>query len=226
MKKYLFFQLNPRQQLKEIRTQFSELNPNDPSEWPLAPRFCLLLGLFFSIFAFLWYLWLDGISTELDLAEKKEIQLKQAYQDKLIQAIQLDALKRQLEEVRLYVNQLEKQLPSKAEMDALLSDINHAGIGRSLQFELFRPSQVIAKEYYAELPIAIRITGRYHDLGMFSADIAHLSRIVTLQELNLIPLKDKPEQLLLEGIAKTYRYLDQDEVENQRKIKQKLNGTS
>ena len=109
-------------------------------------------------------------------------------------------------------------------MDALLSDINQAGLGRSLQFELFRPGQVVVKEYYAELPISVKITGSYHDVGLFASDIAHLSRIVTLNEIQLAPIKDKQNQLMLEGVAKTFRYLDIDEVEAQRKAKEKKVG--
>jgi type IV pilus assembly protein PilO len=100
-------------------------------------------------------------------------------------------------------------------MDALLSDINQAGLGRSLQFELFRPGQVSVKEYYAELPIALRVTGKYHDLGAFAADIANLSRIVTLNSLNLVPGQDG--NLTMDATAKTYRYLDQEEIIQQRK---------
>ena len=108
------------------------------------------------------------------------------YRKKLAQAVNLDELRKQQLQVQQYVTQLEKQLPSKAEMDALLSDINQAGLGRSLQFELFRPGQVVVKDYYAELPIAMRVTGRYHDIGSFAADIANLSRIVTLNNLNIV----------------------------------------
>jgi len=226
MGKGLHFQIDLNHWASQIQSQFSGLDPNDPSQWPAVPRVTLFVALFTLVFGALWYVWLDGLSMELDAGQQKEAGLRQTYQDKLRQAIQLDALKKQLDEVRLYVNQLEKQLPSKAEMDALLSDINQAGLGRSLQFELFRPGQVVVKEYYAELPISVRITGKYHDLGMFSSDVAHLSRIVTLQELNISPIKDKPDQLIMEGVAKTFRYLDPEEVEAQRKVKQKVVGAS
>ena len=122
-----------------------------------------------------------------------------------------------------YVTQLEKQLPGKAEMDALLSDINQAGLGRGLQFDLFRPGQVEVKDYYAELPIAIRVSGRFHDIGSFAADIANLSRIVTLQNLSIAQVKDKDKEasgaLSMEATARTYRYLDASEVESQKKAK-------
>lgn len=207
-----------------IRTQFSGLNPNDPSQWPILPKFSVLFTVFALAFGLLWFVWLDGLAVELEADRQKEIALKAVYVDKLAQVINLDSLKKQLEEVRQYVNQLEKQLPSKAEMDALLSDINQAGLGRSLQFELFRPGQVIVKEYYAELPITVRISGRYHDLGMFASDIAHLSRIVTLNDLKITPIKDKQSQLTLEGVAKTFRYLDPEEVETQRRNNTKKAG--
>lgn len=208
----------------KLQAQFSDLDPNDPSRWPVVPRASALLVVFVTIFGLLWYVWLDGLSIELEADQQKEVELRSVYVDKLRQAINLESLKKQLEEVRQYVNQLEKQLPSKAEMDALLSDINQAGLGRSLQFDLFRPGQVVVKEYYAELPISVKISGGYHDIGMFASDIAHLSRIVTLSEVQLTPVKDKSNQLMLEGVAKTFRYLDLDEVEIQRKSKEKKAG--
>lgn len=208
----------------KLQAQFSNLDSNDPSRWPVVPRVSALLVVFVVIFGLLWYAWLDGLSVELEVDQQKEVELRSVYVDKLRQAINLESLKKQLEEVRQYVNQLEKQLPSKAEMDALLSDINQAGLGRSLQFDLFRPGQVVVKEYYAELPISVKISGGYHDIGMFASDIAHLSRIVTLSDVQLIPVKDKPNQLILEGVAKTFRYLDLDEVEIQRKSKEKKAG--
>jgi type IV pilus assembly protein PilO len=111
------------------------------------------------------------------------------------------------------VTQLEKQLPGKAEMDALLSDINQAGLGRGLQFELFRPGQVVVKDYYAELPIALRISGRYHDIGSFAADIANLSRIVTLHDMAIVSGKPGGDILTMDTTARTYRYLDAAELE-------------
>jgi type IV pilus assembly protein PilO len=163
----------------------------------------------------LWFVWLTNSADELEVEQKKEEALRTDYRKKLTQAINLDALRKQREQVQQYVTQLEKQLPSKAEMDALLSDINQAGLGRSLTFDLFRPGQVSVKEYYAELPIAVRVTGRYNDIGSFASDIAHLSRIVTLNNLDIQPQKDG--NLMLDATAKTYRYLDPDEVAAQRK---------
>lgn len=129
--------------------------------------------------------------------------------------VNFEALLKQREQVLQYVTQLEKQLPSKAEMDALLSDINQAGLGRSLQFELFRPGQVSVKEYYAELPISVRVVGKYHDIGSFAADIASLSRIVTLNNLTVTAGRDG--MLGMDATARTFRYLDTDEIAAQRK---------
>ena len=137
------------------------------------------------------------------------------YQTKIEQAVNLDELRKQKGQVGLYVAALEKQLPSKAEMDKLLSDINQAGLGRGLQFELFKPQPVSVKDYYAELPIDIKIVGNYHDIGAFGSDMANLSRIVTLNNMNLSTGKDGVLQL--EAVAKTFRYLDPDEVAAQRK---------
>jgi type IV pilus assembly protein PilO len=177
----------------------------------------VLAGIGLGILALLWFVWITPVNEELETERQQEITLRQTYTSKLAQAINLEELKKQLEQVRQYVTQLEKQLPSKAEMDALLSDINQAGLGRSLQFELFRPGQVAVKDYYAELPISLRITGGYHDVGLFASDIAHLSRIVTLNDLSLNPAKDKDGVLVMEGVAKTYRYLDPEEVAAQQK---------
>jgi type IV pilus assembly protein PilO len=195
--------------------QFKGLNPNDPPSWPIVPKAVLLVAVAVAIVAGLWFVWLSGSAEELENEQKKEETLREDYKKKLAQAVNLDALKKQREQVQQYVTQLEKQLPSKAEMDALLSDINQAGLGRSLYFDLFRPGQVSVKEYYAELPISIKVTGRYHDIGAFASDIAHLSRIVTLNNLQVTPARDGA--LVMEATAKTYRYLDSEEVNAQRK---------
>ena len=200
---------------QSLQAQFRGLNPNDPSSWPVVPRFALFFALMTAIVVALWFAWLNSSDAELDAERAKEVALRADYKVKLAQAVNLDALKRQREQVQQYVTQLEKQLPSKAEMDALLSDINQAGLGRSLRFELFRPGQVSAKEYYAELPIALRVAGRYHDVGSFASDIANLSRIVTLNNLSIVPARDGTLQM--EATAKTFRYLDGDEVAAQRK---------
>lgn len=198
-----------------VVAQFRGLNPNDPASWPALPRFAACLLLMALIVVALWFVWLTGSDQELEAERSKETQVREEYKKKLTQAVNLDALLKQREQVQQYVTQLEKQLPSKAEMDALLSDINQAGLGRNLQFELFKPGQVVVKEYYAELPITLRVTGKYHDLGAFASDIANLSRIVTLGNLTVTPTS-REGFLVMETVAKTYRYLDGDEVKAQR----------
>ncbi len=200
---------------EKLANQFRNLDPKDPSFWPAVPRYGLLLLTCVLVVVGLWFAWLTNSQDELEKEQATEVKLREDYKIKLTKAVNLDALKKQREQVQQYVTQLEKQLPSKAEMDALLSDINQAGLGRSLQFELFRPGSVAVKEYYAELPIEIRVTGRYHDMGSFASDIANLSRIVTLNNLEITPVKDNT--LTMRASARTFRYLDQDEVTAQRK---------
>jgi type IV pilus assembly protein PilO len=198
----------------KLKSQFMDLDPRNPSAWPSIPRYGLFVLTTVVVVVVLWFVWLSGSQDALELEQAKELKLRDDYKTKLTKAVNLDVLKKQREQVLQYVTQLEKQLPSKAEMDALLTDINQAGIGRSLQFDLFRPGQLAAKEYYAELPISIRVTGRYHDIGAFASDIANLSRIVTLNNLSISPKADGA--LSLEATAKTFRYLDADEVVAQR----------
>ncbi len=203
---------------QQLQKQFTNLDPKDPSLWPLLPRVLLCVFIAVAVAVALWFVWLTDYETELEAARAEEVTLRQDYEKKLIKAVSLDLLKKQREQVQQYVIQLEKQLPSKAEMAALLSDINQAGLGRSLQFELFRPGQVVVRDYYAELPIAVRVTGKYHDIGSFAADIAHLSRIVTLNNISLAPAnKDSAGVLTLDTTARTFRYLDPEEIQAQRK---------
>lgn len=193
----------------QLVSQFQDLDPKDPSVWPSVPRYALFLATAVGIFVVLWFVWLNSSQDLLQSEQEKEVQLRNDYKTKLAKAVNLDVLRKQREQVQQYVTQLEKQLPGKAEMDALLSDINQAGLGRSLQFDLFRPGQVLVKDYYAELPIAVKVSGRFHDIGAFASDIANLSRIVTLNNLTILPKPDGT--LALETTAKTFRYLDPDE---------------
>ena len=199
---------------KGLQRQFSNLDPKDPSLWPLVPR----LGLYALIVVFVvgisWYAFLSDYKVALEGEQAKELTLRQDYQFKLGKAVNLEDLKKQREQAQIFVTQLEKQLPGRAEMSALLSDINQAGLGRSLQFELFRPGQVVVRQYYAELPIAIRVAGQYHDIGDFASDIAHLSRIVTLDNMAINPGKDG--NLSMDVTARTFRYLDADEIAAQK----------
>jgi type IV pilus assembly protein PilO len=193
--------------------QFQGLNLNQPGQWPLLPRLTLWLVVVIVVVVAGWFFGLNSQADDLQAARDKEPSLKTEYKAKLAQAINLDALKKQKEEVQTYVTQLEKQLPGKAEMDALLTDINQAGVGRGLVIDQFIPGQTETKEYYAELPIAIRVTGRFHDIGAFAADIAALSRIVTLHNLSITPdTKSAGGGLSMEALARTYRYLDKTEV--------------
>ena len=202
---------------QQIGAQFQNLNMRDVGTWPPLPKFSALLAMLVVILGLGWFLdWSDRLQA-LDNAKQEESRLKDEYKQKLQQAINLDALRKQKELVGQYVQALEKQLPSRAEMDALLSDINQAGLGRGLQFELFKPGQVAAKQYYAELPIDVRVVGGYHDIGAFTSDIANLPRIVTLNNLDIKVDDKNPGRLSLNAVDKTFRYLDADEIEAQRK---------
>lgn len=204
--------------IRELGNQFKGLSLDNVGTWPLLPRLSVWLLMILICALLGWFLLWSKQSDELDRLRAEEDALKGQYRQKLQQAINLEDLRKQKEQVSQYVLTLEKQLPSKAEMDALLSDINQAGIGRGLQFELFRPGSVNVRDYYAELPIAVRLSGRYHDLGAFASDIANLPRIVTLNNVNLQTLAGGA--LAMEATAKTYRYLDEEELLRQRQARQ------
>ncbi len=194
---------------------FRKLNPKDVGSWPMAPKLLALCALFVSIlFVGYWLDWQNQLS-ELDTAKQKEVQLRDVFLGKKKQAINLDTYRRQLADLELAFGALIKQLPNKAEMDALLTDVNQAGLGRGLEFELFKPAEKeILSEFYAELPISIRVTGNYHDLGAFASDVSRLPRIVTLNDVNIT---SGPAGLSMTAVAKTYRYLDENEVAAQKK---------
>lgn len=201
---------------EKIQRQCRNLDPNDPSVWPALPKALLYVAVAVAVAALLWFVMLKDYEEELERERSTEVTLRDDYQKKLIKAVSLEGLKKQREQVEQYVTQLEKQLPSKAEMAALLSDINQAGLGRSLQFDVFRPGAMVTKEYYAELPITLKVTGRYHDIGAFASDVAFLSRIVTLNNLSIAPAGKEAEILTMDATARTFRYLDADEVQAQR----------
>ena len=201
--------------LGTIADQFKSLDRSQPANWPLYPQLLLYIAVAIAVLVAGWFVYLKTVDEDLQTAIAQEEQLKQTYLDKYSQAVNLDALEEQRKQVQRYVTQLEKQLPSKAEMDALLSDINQAGLGRGLQFELFKPGTVVAKQYYAELPIDVKVSGKYHDIGQFAADIASLSRIVTLNNISLTPEKDG--SLNLVTTVKTFRYLDPEEIQGKAK---------
>ena len=201
---------------EKFQRQFRNLDRNDPSAWPTLPRALLFIVVAVAVAALLWFTLLKDYEQELETEQNTEVTLREDYKKKLVKAVSLEGLKKQREQVEQYVTQLEKQLPSKAEMAALLSDINQAGLGRSLQFEVFRPGSMVTKEYYAELPITLKVTGRYHDIGAFASDIAFLSRIVTLNNLSIAPAGKDGDALSMDATARTFRYLDSDEVKAQR----------
>ena len=209
---------------RDFLSQFQGLTLDNVGAWPLGPRIALWIFVLAACGAGGWFgLW-SSQKDQLEQLQAEEQKLKDEYKGKLQQAINLDELRKQREQVSQYVLTLEKQLPSKSEMDALLSDINQAGVGRGLDFELFRPGQTNVREYYAELPITVKVSGKYHDLGAFASDIANLPRIVTLNNMSLTA--GKGGNLSLDATAKTYRYLDQEELAAQRKAKQPAKGAA
>ena len=192
------------------------LDPKNIGSWPAAPKLGVLLLALIAIVCASYFLdWTSQIEA-IDGAKAKEGQLRDTFIDKKKQAIDLDAYRKQLADIEKAFGTLLKQLPSKYEMEALLTDINQAGLGRGLQFELFKPAATEnLTEFYAELPINIRVTGSYHDMGAFASDISKLSRIVLLNDIALTQIKDGG--LAMDAVAKTYRYLDEDEMAKQKK---------
>jgi type IV pilus assembly protein PilO len=192
------------------------LNIRDVGNWPLLPR----LGVLFLIFVVIVALgavldWKDQYET-LDLAQQQETKLREQYTTKKAKAVNFDLYVQQLKEVEQSFGALLKQLPNRSEMDALLTDINQAGLGRGLQFELFKPApQEKIADFYAELPINVKITGNYHDMGAFASDVAQLPRIVTLND---VAINNDKGVLSMEAVAKTFRYLDDDEIAKQRRL--------
>jgi len=198
--------------LDELR----QLNFRDAGSWPLPIKAAALLILLAVILVAAYFLDWSSQLEQLDADTQKEAQLKQEFLDKKKQAVNLDLYRKQLSEIEQSFGALLKQLPNKSEMDALLTDINQAGLGRGLQFELFKPApQETRTEYYAELPVTIKVTGSYHDLGAFTSDVAKMPRIVLLQDISISGGKDTT--LTMDAIAKTYRYLDEEEAATQRK---------
>lgn len=208
----------PKIDFQAIADDFRYLNPNDPSVWPLIPKVTLLIGVFVVLLvAGWWFLWSDQL-VELENKQKEEEALKQQFLDKKKQAVNLDLYVEQLAEIDRSFGALLKQLPNKSEIEALLIEVNQAGLGRGLQFDLFRPGPEEVKDFYAVLPIAVKINGGYHDFGAFAADIAKLPRIVTLNNITITP--GQGGALALDATTKTFRYLDDEEVARQKKAAQ------
>ncbi len=208
----------PKIDFQAIADDFRYLNPNDPSVWPLIPKVTLLVGVFVVLLvAGWWFLWSDQL-VELENKQKEEEVLKQQFLEKKKQAVNLDLYVEQLAEIDRSFGALLKQLPNKSEIEALLIEVNQAGLGRGLQFDLFRPGGEEVKDFYAVLPISVKINGGYHDFGAFAADIAKLPRIVTLNNINITP--GQGGVLALDATTKTFRYLDDEEVAKQKKAAQ------
>ena len=200
--------------------ELKRLNPKDIGIWPAPAKYGAVALLFLLLTGLAAYLgWMPQYD-ELEAKKKQEETLRQEYAAKKGQAINLDLYVQQLKEVEQQFGALLRQLPSKLEMDALLSDINQAGLGRGLQFDLFKPSAERLQDFYAEQPVDVRVTGSYHDIAAFTSDVSQLSRIVTLNDIAIINKDAKDQTLTMEAVAKTFRYLDDDEVAAQRKAKE------
>jgi len=205
---------------KQLTEEFQRTNWKDPGTWHAAPKILVLLAILAGIPLGGYFAINQGQLEELDLGQQKEVKLKDEYVNKKKQAINLDLHRQQLREIDTQFGALLKQLPNKSQMDALLVDINQAGLGRGLQFELFRPAAAeIRRDFYAELPITVKVTGNYHDMGAFASDVGQLSRIVTLNDVSISAGNDG--NLTMDAVARTFRYLDDDEVADMRRSAKK-----
>lgn len=203
--------------LEELR----HVNPNEPGSWPVLIKAGALVLLLGTLMVAGYFLDWEEQWEALEQAQQEEETLKNTFKSRKTSAVNLDLLRTQLTEIEQTLGTLLKQLPNKSELDALLVDINRAGLGRGLQFELFKPNaKETIREFYAELPVSVRVTGNYHDIGAFASDVAQLPRIVTLQDIEITPGKDR--QLILNATAKTFRYLDDEEIaEHKREMAEK-----
>lgn len=210
---------------KAVVDSFRNLNPKDVGAWPVAPRVAALLVLVALILlAGWWFVWNDQLEA-LAQRQQDELKLKDEYVAKKTQAVNLDLYVQQLSEIDRSFGALLKQLPNKSEVEALLIEINQSGMGRGLQFELFKPGQELVKDFYAELPINVRLTGNYHDFGAFAGDVSKLSRIVTLNNISIaVNSQTKDGSLSMDAVTKTFRYLDDEELAAKRKAAQAAKG--
>jgi len=190
--------------------ELNKLDLKTLADWPLSTKLAALVVLFVAIVAAGWWFdWRGGMET-LDASKQKETELRSVFATKKNQAVNLEAYTKQLADIEQAFGALLKQLPNKQEMDALITDVNQAGLGRGLQFDLFKPDAETVSEFYAETPITVKVTGGYHDIAAFVSDVSKLSRIVTLQNISLAPAKEGV--LNMDAVVKTYRYLDDEEV--------------
>jgi type IV pilus assembly protein PilO len=203
----------------EIVEDFRRLNWQDPGTWPLIPKIVVLLAVLVAVPVAGYFLDWQAQVEQIDAGRIEEAKLKDSYVAKKRQAVNLDLHKQQLREIDTQFGALLRQLPNKSQMDALLVDINQAGLGRGLQFDLFKPAAAeTQKEFYAELPIEVKVVGNYHDMGAFAADVGALPRIVTLNDVRINAQKDG--SLVMEATARTFRYLDEEEIAAQRRAQQ------
>lgn len=203
--------------MNNLLEELKNINPKSPGSWPMPIKFgafgLMLLGVVAAGAVLDW----QAEWEKLTVIREEEASLKEAYLAKKKQAVNLDLIKKQLIETQQSFGALLKQLPTKSEMAALLTDINQAGLGRGLLFELFKPGPEVANGVFTEQPITLKVTGTYDDIGKFSSDISMMPRIVTLNDINIIPLTAGGGQLAMDAIAKTYRYLDESELSAQKK---------
>jgi type IV pilus assembly protein PilO len=197
----------------EISEQFSDLDPQDPAHWPSIPRYTLLVFVSFLVVGLCWYLWLGETYTELSGLTDQETQLKSEFTKKVAKTTYLSAFKHQRDQVRLQVAELERQLPEKSVTNEMLAEVNRLAVLRNLQLEFLRPAPTVVTSYYAEMPVQFGLSGRYHDLAAFAGDIAHIRRVVHLQDLSI---SSRPDGLLtVGGTLRGYRQLDRLESMNQ-----------
>lgn len=208
----------PAVDFRQLVEDFKTLDPKDPGLWPMAPKVVVLVVSFLILLGLAWFLGWSSQIDELATAQKKELTLKDDWLAKKKQAVNLDEYKKQLVEIDRSFGELLKQLPNKAEMDAMIIDISQAALTRGLKVELFKPGSEAKKEFYAEMPINLQLNGSYNDLAYFAADIAKLPRIVTLNNVKLKPSADSKSAVIgMDAVAMTYRYLDTEEMAAQKK---------
>ena len=215
----------PNVDFKALLDDFRNLNPKDVGAWPLVPRVTVLFGVFAVILLAGWWFVCSEQMDTLALREQDELKLRDEFVSKKKQSVNLDLYVQQLNEIDRSFGALLKQLPNKSEVESLLVEINQSGMGRGLQFELFKPGQEISKDFYAELPISVKLTGNYHDFGAFAGDIGRLSRIVTLNNISVTANPQaKDGSLVMDAVTKTFRYLDEEELAAKRKAAQAAKG--
>lgn len=204
--------------IESLKSSFNSLNPKELHNWPMWANLMVASAAFVSVLAGGYALNWSGKVSSIEKQINNEAKLKESFIEKKKQAVNLDEYKNQLKEITIASDALLKQLPNRSEMDKLLIDINQAAVSRGLTIDLFKPGSEKLTEYYAELPIAIRVTGTYENLGNFAADVSNLSRVVLFDEIKLAEIKNNKDNISMDVRAKTFRYLDQEELDKQKAI--------